>query len=43
MAENPKPQARRDSRPDIVYFIGVTVAVLFLQQFWGGNGHVKTI
>lgn len=43
MAENPKPRGRRDFRLDILYFIGVAVAVLLFQQFLNGNDHVKTI
>ena len=43
MAEEKKPQIRRDFKFDILYFIGVGFAVLLLQQFWAGNDHSKTI
>ena len=43
MVDDKKPPARRDFRLDVLYFIGVGFAVLFLQQFWAGGDHTKTI
>jgi cell division protease FtsH len=43
MADEKKPLIKREFKFDLVYFILVVFAVLFIRDLWLGQGHVKTI
>ncbi len=43
MADEKKPLIKREFKFDLIYFIAVIVAVLFIREFLVDQGHVKTI
>lgn len=43
MADEKKPLIKREFKLDLIYFIAVIFAVLFIRDFLVGQGHVKTI
>ena len=43
MADENKPLPKRDHRFDLLYFIAVVFAALFIRDLLVGQDHVKTI